>query len=286
MIKELSLEARIKAELASYDGLMAVYVNDMKGNILEINADEQFETASQIKVYIMACLYEQVAAGNKSLSDMLEYKQEHFVDGSGIMRSFEIGTKLSVKNVCTLMIIVSDNIATNMLIDYLGIDTINKSILGFGCTHTKLFNSLHFERYEHLGTHTAREYASMFERIINKTLINEWACDEMTSILKQQHYNSTLTKYFPQKLLDEDTRDGELIYVASKSGSFHDARSDGGFVSTPYGKYVIIILTKDFSDPVYYSEHPSTVFGAKVSRLIFDQYLALEGRIAENAENM
>lgn len=279
MIEELSLESRIRAELASYDGHMAIYVNDLKGNTIEIHADENFETASQIKVYIMACLYEQVVAGKKSLTDLLEYREEHFVDGSGIMRSFEVGTKLSVKNVCTLMIIVSDNIATNMLIDYLGIDTINASIQGFGCTHTKLFNPLHFERYEHLGTHTAREYASMFERLISKQLINEWACDEMISILKQQHYNSTLTKFFPQHLLDEDTRGEELIYVASKSGSFHDARSDGGFVSTPYGKYVIIILTKDFADPVYYSEHPSTVFGAKISRLIFDQYLALEGRI-------
>lgn len=279
MIEELSLESRVRAELVSYTGQMSIYVNDRKGNILEIGADEEFEAASQIKVYILVCLYEQAVLGRKSLDELLEYKTEHFVDGSGMLRSLTVGTKLSAKNLATLMIIVSDNIATNILIDYLGIDTINDCIRRLGCTHTMLHNPLHFEQYEKLGTHTPRDYASIFERLLDGTLINKWACEEMITILKQQHYNSMLTKYFPQHLLDEDTRDGELIYVASKSGSMNASRNDGGFVSTPYGKYVIVIMTKKFADPVYYAEHPSTVFGAKVSRMIFDQYLALEGRI-------
>ena len=54
---------------------------------------------------------------------------------------------------------------------------------------------------------------------------------------------------------------------------------DGGIVTTPYGSYVIVMLHKEFSDKQYYPEHPATVYGGRVSRLIFDQYLALEGRI-------
>ena len=89
-----------------------------------------------------------------------------------------------------------------------------------------------------------------------------------------------ITKYFPQFLLDsEDTGEEELIYVASKSGSMDEVRADGGIVHTPYGDYVIVIFNKGFHDPVYHAEHSATVFGAKVSRLIFDQFLALEGRL-------
>ena len=55
-------------------------------------------------------------------------------------------------------------------------------------------------------------------------------------------------------------------------------RNDGGIVHTPYGDYVIVMFNKEFSDAMYYPEHPATVFGSKVSKLLFDQYLALEGR--------
>ena len=89
-----------------------------------------------------------------------------------------------------------------------------------------------------------------------------------------------LTKYFPQSLLDtEDLGGEELIYVASKSGSMDEVRADGGIVHTPYGDYVIVIFNKNFHDPVYHADHSATLFGAKVSRMIFDQYLALEGRL-------
>ena len=54
---------------------------------------------------------------------------------------------------------------------------------------------------------------------------------------------------------------------------------DAGTISTPYGKYVIVLFNKEFSDAMYYPEHLATVFGSKVSRLVFDQFLALEGRL-------
>ena len=280
MDPRLTLEKRIAAEIASYDGKLSVYVNDFKGNVIAIGADEKFETASTIKTYILATLYHQVELGKASLEDMLEYKKEHFVDGSGVIRSLDFGATLTAHNVATLMIIVSDNIATNMMIDYLGIDTINAYIKELGCKDTVLHNPIDFVKYRQLGTTTPRDYASMFERIVKGELVSEWASRQMLDIFKKQHYNSMITKYFPPYLMDsEDTGDEELIYVASKSGSMNACRNDGGIVSTPYGKYVIVLMNKEFSDAVYYPEHPATVFGAKVSRMIFDQYLALEGRL-------
>ena len=68
-----------------------------------------------------------------------------------------------------------------------------------------------------------------------------------------------------------------LLYTSS--GSMNACRNDGGIITTPYGSYVIVMLNKDFSDKQYYPDHPATVFGSRVSRLIFDQYLTLEGRL-------
>ncbi len=258
---------------------MGIYINDLKGNVIMMNADEKFETASTIKVYILAALFEAIENGKASLSDMLEYKDSHTIDGSGILNSLEVGTVLSVKNLATLMIIVSDNIATNILIDYLGVDAINECIQRLGCKDTILHNPIDFVKYDKLGTSTPADYGSIFERMAQGTLISPEASAQMLAICKQQHYNSMLTKSIPAYYLDPDNFDEEIIYVASKSGSMNACRNDGGIVSTPYGKYVIVLFNKEFSDAMYYPEHPATVFGAKVSRLIFDQYIALEGRL-------
>ena len=123
------------------------------------------------------------------------------------------------------------------------------------------------------------EYAGIFEKIEKGTLISKEASRQMLEICKQQHYNSMLTKNMPPFFMDSDNYDEEVISFASKSGSMNACRNDGGIVSTPYGSYVIVMLNKEFSDAMYYAEHPATVFGARISRLIFDQYLALEGRL-------
>lgn len=275
----LTLEARIAAEIKSYDGKMGLYIDDFHGNVITMNPDEPYETASTIKVYILAALYQAVEQGKASLKDMLTCEERFWIDGSGILGSLEVGTKLSVKNVATLMIIVSDNIATNMLIDYLGIDYINDCIQKLGCKDTKLHNVLDFAKYRQLGTTTPRDYASMFIRIQNRTLISREASEQMWDILRQQHYNSMLVKSLPQYYVDADNYDEQLFWFASKSGSMNACRNDGGIITTPYGSYVIVMLHKEFSDKQYYPDHPATVYGSRVSRLIFDQYLALGGRL-------
>ncbi len=275
----LTLEERIEAELKSYDGTMGLYIDDLKGNVITRFPDEKFETASTIKVYILAALFDAIEQGKASLHDMLTCEERFWIDGSGILGSLEVGTTLSVKNVATLMIIVSDNIATNMLIDYLGIDNINACIQKLGCRDTVLHNVLDFAKYHQLGTTTPRDYASMFVRIQNRTLISPEASEQMWQILSQQHYNSMIVKSLPQFYVDPDNYDEQLFWFASKSGSMNACRNDGGIITTPYGSYVIVMLNKDFSDKQYYPDHPATVFGSRVSRLIFDQYLTLEGRL-------
>ena len=278
-MRGITLLDRINSEILSYDGLMGICINDFKGTKIEINSEEEFETASTIKSYILACLYNEVLNGKKHLDDSLLYTEDNYIDGSGILRSLDFGVSMTVKNIATLMIIISDNIATNMIIDYLGIETINQFLVREGFHHTVLYNKLDFVRYNRLGTTTPKDYAMLFERIVGEELVSKDASKEMLELFKKQHYNSMLTKRFPQALIDEDTYEEELIYVASKSGSMNACRNDGGIVSTPYGKYVIVLMNKKFHDPVYYSEHPATEFGSKISRLIFDQYMALKGRL-------
>ena len=280
MDKHMTLEKRIAAELYSYHGQMSVFVDDLQGHTVEIGADEAFETASTIKAYILAALYLQAGRGRASLDETITYRPEHFVDGSGMLRALGVGAALKVRDAATMMIICSDNIATNMVIDYLGLDAINQCIRELGFAHTVLHHPPHFDRYDKLGTTTPRDYAALFARLARGALVSPEASAEMLSIFRSQHYNAMLTADFPPYYLDcEETGDPELIWVASKSGSMDACRNDGGIVHTPYGEYVIVLMNKNFDDIIEYNAHPAMVYGARVSRMILDQILACEGRL-------
>ncbi|MDR1132728.1 MAG: class A beta-lactamase-related serine hydrolase [Synergistaceae bacterium] len=284
MYDEYTLEKRIQRETASFSGIMGIYADDLNGRVVELCADEEFETASTIKSFILADLFLQVHEGRKDLSDTLPYEKENYIGGSGILKCLDEGTALSARNMATLMIIVSDNIATNVLIDYLGLEHINSTIASLGFTRTKLLRKLmegaEDEDWPPLGVTTPREYGQLFAMLARDELVSPDASKQMLDIFKKQHYNEILTNWLPPYYLDEDNfgTAGTEIYVASKSGSMRNCRNDGGVVGTPYGRYAIAVLTKDFRDTQCHKDHESHTYGARVSRLLFDQYMAKEGR--------
>ena len=258
MDQNMTLEKRIAAELYSYQGRMSVFVDDLRGSTVEIGADEEFETASTIKAFILAVLYLQASRGRADLEEEITYEASQFVDGSGMLRALGVGAKLKVKDTATMNACIRE--------------------LGFG--HTVLHNPLHFDRYDKLGTTTPRDYAALFAQVAKGTLVSKEASAAMLGIFRQQHYNTMLTHDFPQFYLDcEETGEPELIWVASKSGSMNACRNDGGIIHTPYGEYVIVLMNKEFHDIIEYNDHPAMVYGARVSRMILDQILACEGKL-------
>ena len=152
--QELTLEKRIRAELYGYDGTMGIYIDDLKGTVIAMNQQELYETASCCKMFILAALFHKIEKGGAALTDMLTLSPAYVINGSGVLSALELGSRLSVANTASLMIIVSDNIATNMLIDYLGLDYINGVIEELGLRHSRLHNPIDFEKYAKLGTTT------------------------------------------------------------------------------------------------------------------------------------
>ena len=174
MDQNMTLEKRIAAELYSYQGRMSVFVDDLRGSTVEIGADEEFETASTIKAFILAVLYLQASRGRADLEEEITYEASQFVDGSGMLRALGVGAKLKVKDTATMMIICSDNIATNMIIDYLGLDTINACIRELGFGHTVLHNPLHFDRYDKRGDRRAGAYLGGQQERQHERLPQRW----------------------------------------------------------------------------------------------------------------
>ena len=168
MIKE------IEKIISRFDGNISIYANDCQGTIIKVKETEVVETASCIKLFILIEYYKQILEGKKSRNDILKYDyNKHYVkDGSGIIQYLD-KLELTSRNMAILMIIDSDNIATNIMIEYLGLENINKTIKLLGFKDTMLIcPKLDFNFFKEIGRTTAKEYGELYIKLLNKEILN------------------------------------------------------------------------------------------------------------------
>lgn len=270
------LEKIVKNELINFNGNISIYANDFKGNVIDINSNQEYNSASCIKVYILVELFRQVNLGIKSLEDKLKYDSENYVNGSGVLQYLTPGLELSVKDIATLMIIISDNVATNIMIDYLGIDNINKTIKELGCFDTELYCKFESVEDKAFSKTTTKDYAHIFELINNYQLWDKSISTQIIDILKNQKYHEMVGDGIPK--VYRETENEFINYIATKSGKYQSVRNDGGIVSTKYGNYILTIFIKDFLDQDYLNDDDIYKYGQKISNILFNRYIALKGR--------
>ena len=150
------------------------------------------------------------------------------------------------------MMIISDNVATNILIDYLGIDNINKTIKNIGCSDTELFSMFKSVEDEVFSKTTAYDYYLVWKKLNNNELFNEKITSEIINIIKNQKYHEMVGDGIDNIYKKVNTP--IVNYIVTKSGKYQSVRNDGGIVSTIYGNYILTILIKDFKDDYYLSD--------------------------------
>lgn len=286
----MDIEKEIKKLINNFDGKVSLYISDDENNIIKNNENIVVESASCIKLFILIEYYNQILNNKKSREDIISYsaKDDCILNGSGIIKKLG-DLELSSKNMATLMIIVSDNIATNKMIEYLGFDNINNTIKSLGFKNTLLIaEKLDFNIYNKVGTTTAYEYAKAFKMLLNKEILTPELCDEIIEILSRQTLKVMLEKFLTPKYLDEKGIDHSYIkYIATKSGSFGgneqdnmiNCRNDGGIISTSVGNYIISIFIYDFKDHYFYNDNPAIILGSKINKLIFESFEHNKGTI-------
>ena len=279
----MNVEEKIKELINDFDGNVNFYISDEKGNELKYNENEIVETASCIKLFILIEYYNQIMQNRKTRDDMISYspEQDYVENGSGIIQYLE-KLNLSSKNMAILMMIMSDNIATNKMIEYLGFENINNTIKTIGLKNTTLVaKKLDFNIYNSVGKTTAYEYAKAFEMILKKEILTPELCDEIIELLSKQIYNTMIARFLPPLEVElKGTDDAYINYIASKSGGLGDegrddienCRNDGGIISTKAGNYIISIFTSNFSDHCFYADNPATILGGKISKMVYDNF--------------
>ncbi len=264
-----------------FDGYVAFLARNLgSGEEIGFRAERVMPTASTIKVVVLAELFRQVEAGEVELDATVELLAEDRRGGSGILKDLSREVLATVRDHATMMIALSDNTATALLVRLLGRDRILASAHEWGMTDT----SASFERGP---DGTARDYAAstprdlvhLMELIATDGLISAAACQSMRDILGTQQYHEQIARYLP---FHQYAREGYFhagpLVVRSKSGFMADesgaVRVDAGIVVIADGpRWVIALMTEGHPDRRFHPEHPGMVLNGHISRMIYDAWV-------------
>jgi len=287
------LSTTLNAMIEAHHGKVAVYARQLNsGREIAIDADEPVQTASVIKLAILYNAMVDVREGKASWDEKLTLKPGDPVNGSGVLHFFDTPLTISLKDVLTMMVIVSDNTATNMAIDRFGVDAVNARVESLGLKNTHLYKKVmkpatgplpaDYAKFG-LGKTTAKEMAEIMEQIGECHLrraggvtagLTGWApmddkdkavCDVGLGMLKNQFYRETIPRYIEAV---DTTEEGPAI--ASKTGSLNAVRNDVALVSGKNGPMVISIFTWDNQDHGWTVDNAAEVMIAKLAKAIVD----------------
>ncbi len=262
-----------------FSGDLGIYAKRLdSGETIAYRADEPNQTASTIKTVILAEVFRQADEGRISLDDdnhLVEENTERTY-GSGVLRELTVGLTLSVRDMCVLMMIVSDNVATNQMIDLVDLDNINSMAHSLEMTQTRINRKIvHVGDGSDVpfGMTTAGDFGVLFELLYRGEVVSPHASKAMLAIMMQNHYKTDITRYFPGELLRAKQPDADpCIRVASKSGTTRGVKCNAGIVYTPSCDYVISLFSRNGRDRTPGVDNENQVVLPKASRVIYDAF--------------
>jgi len=267
-----TLEARIAPLVKAHKGKVTVAVKNLKtGEEFYLNADEAMPTASLIKLPVMVEAYWQASEGKVKLEKTLTLAKGDKVQGSGILTShFSDGATFPMKDAVRLMIVYSDNTATNMVIDQIGLPSTNARMETLGLKNTKLNAKVfradtrldqEFGKKYGLGSTTAREMVKLLEMIDAGKVVSPAACQEMLGHLKACDDKEKMPRFLPAGTV-----------VAHKTGSVNASKTDAGIITTNSGPVAVCVLTDANEDQRWVIDNTAQVLIGKIAREVYDHF--------------
>jgi beta-lactamase class A len=272
--EDAELDRQLQAIAAAHHGKVAVYAHNLKtGETASLQPDEPVKTASVIKMGILLDAAEQIRAGKASLEEKLVLTHENQVEGSGVLGQLTAPLTLTLRDTLHVMVVLSDNTATNLAIDRLGLDHINATLRAAGLKQTVLYKKVYKPaqgpmpadqpRFG-LGKTTAREMASIMERLAECRLSLDSRpdsspdsspdgsapmpgdgplCGAVLHILRNQQDRNSLPRYI--EALDTSEHGSA---IANKTGALDQVRNDVAMFATKNGPVVIAAFTWENAD--------------------------------------
>jgi beta-lactamase class A len=283
----LSLAAQIQTIATAHHGDIALFAENLKTHeTVAISPDTPVQTASVIKLAILYEALEQVRSGKARLDDKITLTKADQVPGSGVLLFFDAPLPLTLKDVLTMMIVMSDNSATNLVIDHLGLENINARIAKLGLKDTYLYKKIFTpapastvmpadQKKFGLGKTTARGMAVLITKIARCELAEPGSqtqaddpalCAVAMKMLHVQFYRSAIPRYL------DGTPGATSDSIANKTGSLDAVRNDVAAISTKNGLVIISAFTFNNKDHSWGADQEGELTIAKLARAIIQSW--------------
>jgi beta-lactamase class A len=235
------LQEELRGVDLELDGVLALAVKDLtSGEEFFINPDEIMPQASSIKIAVLAELYRQAQQGKLKLTDEYIVRKEDLVPGSDIMLGLTPGvTRLTLRDLATMMVAVSDNSATNVLIGRVGMENVNAMLEGQGLHATRLRRKMMDLKAASEGREnvaTPREMMTLLETIHRGKLLNKEMTEDFLKVLST-HKESGMLQGLPDDAV-----------AANKPGELEAVRNDSGIVLVKNRPYILCVMTAYLKD--------------------------------------
>jgi beta-lactamase class A len=267
-----SLESRLRPLIDGHKGKVAIAVKHLgTGESFEYHADEPMPTASLIKFPVMVEAYRQAAEGKVDLDKCVTLTKADKVPGSGILTyHFSDGATFPLRDAVRLMIAFSDNTATNLVLDRIGLKATADTMEQMGYPHTKIHakvfrrdTSVFPERSKRfgLGSTTAAEMVRLCEALHERKLVSKEASEAMLEHLRACDDKDKFPRFLPAG-----------TKIAFKTGSVDDIRTAAGILETKGGPVALCVMTEGNEDKRYAPDNAGNRLCAEVARAVYDHF--------------
>lgn len=266
-----TLDNRVRAEIAPFKGKVYLYAKNLEtGKTYSFSGDERVKTASTIKVAVMIEAFARVAEGRAKWSDELVLTKAARYGGSGVLPELADGLRLTLRDCVNLMMVVSDNTATNLVLDYLTTDAVNERMNSLGFKATRLMRRVGSggesregkeadNKKFGLGATTPREMVEILEKLDRGDVVNATASKEMIELMKREQVRYAIGR---------NLKDASM---ASKYGALDRLRSCVAIVYLKRGKIAIAVTVDEMPEVNWSVDNAGYLLMSQLSSILVDE---------------
>ncbi|HYP15106.1 MAG TPA: serine hydrolase [Bryobacteraceae bacterium] len=273
------LEEKVSSRISGFSGTVSCYAKNLDtGETFGIRDSEAVRTASTIKLPIMAAVFDLVDRGKAKWDELLEVTAAEKVSGSGILGTeISDGVRLPLRDVVNLMIVLSDNTATNMVLERISADAVNAYLDRLGIKTTRSMRKVRGDGNQlksasgwsaagklpenqrfGLGVSTPRDMVTLLEKLERGEIVNPGASKQMLSILKRCDDSTGIRRKLPG------------VTIANKTGALDALRSDVGIIYSKGGRIAMAITVDGMPEPSWTLDNPGSVLIGDLAKLIVE----------------
>ena len=265
-----ALDVRVRAEISPFKGKVFLFAKNLDtGQTYSFNGDERVRTASTIKIAVMIEAFTRVSEGKAKWTDELVLTKAARYGGSGVLPELADGLRLTFRDCVNLMMVISDNTATNLVLDYLGTDAVNSRMNSLGFKDTRIMRRVggggesregkepDNKRFG-LGATTPHEMVQILEKLNAGDIVSKTASKEMIDLMKREQVRFAIARTIPD------------VPMASKYGALDSLRSCVAIVYSRHGKIAMAITVDEMPEVIWSVDNPGYLLMSRLSLILLE----------------